>query len=177
MLPSVLVACAVEDPTYRYGVRLSSLELELVGPDVGVHPDRAVLDDPNNPFARGLVGDAKWEVLEDGPVAGFYAWASMLALQPTGEHQFYTARMLHEIYLERRCRPDDIAFVHDLAIRGYQSVLDQFPGAVTYDATGRSAFALGPLAIHGIEDLGGVVENGWVVVTTADGGETAVQDQ
>ena len=91
------------------------------------------------------------------------------------EEQFYTALQLHEVYDQELAEPEDLVFVRDMAIRGYQSTLDNFPGAVTYDATGRMPFEVGPLAIDGILALGGVVENGWVKIITADGGATVVR--
>jgi hypothetical protein len=171
----MLASCAAEDPSYRYGVRLSELELELYTLDVGVYPDTSILADPANPFSAGLEGDTKWRILDDGPVAAFYAWASMLALEPTGEHQYYAALQAEQIYDGALCRAEDVPRVWDIGVRGYQQVLDAFPGSVTYDATGRYAFPLGPLAIHGIERLGGIVQHGWVVVTEPDGTEVAVQ--
>jgi hypothetical protein len=173
----MLLACNPEDPSYRYGVLLNTLEFELYTTDMGVHPDSSVLDAPENPFSAGLTGDTKWDVLEDGPVAGFYAWATTLVGIPTGEHQFYTALQLHQIYDQDLARPEDAVYVRDMAIRGYQSTLDNFPGAVTYDATGRVPFEVGPLAIDGILALGGIVENGWVKVITPTGGATAIRPE
>lgn len=168
---------APEDPEFRYGVRLSELEFEVVSPDMGIHPDQSILRAPGNPFSAGLTGDTKWDVLQDGPVAAFYAWATALIGQPTGEHQYYTALQLHGIYEQQLADPEDLVLVQDLAIRAYQSMLDNFPGAVTYDATGRIQFDLMPQAINGIHALGGEVLNGWVIVPTGDGGFTAVQRQ
>jgi hypothetical protein len=173
-----LAACEpVDDPQYRYGVQLAELEFVLSNTEMGIHPDTSVLTDPNNPFSGGVTLETKFAVLVDGPIAGFYAWASSLASVPTGEDQFYTAVNLHGIYEEELAEPGDLPFVRDMAIRAYQSTLDNFPGAVTYDATGRLAFQLAPLCILGIESLGGVVENGWFVVEAEDGELIAVQNQ
>ena len=116
-------------------------------------------------------------MLDDSPIGGFYAFGSSLVAIPTGEHQFYTAKQLHSIYDQRLADPQDIAMIREMAIRGYQSTLDNFSGAVTYDTTGRFAFEVGPLAIDGIHALGGDVLNGWVQVTTTDGGTTVVRAQ
>jgi hypothetical protein len=177
-LSLALAGCEVaDDPTYLYGVRLSELEFVLSSTEMGIHPDRSVLADPNNPFRDGVSAETKFEVLQDGPVAGFYAWATVLAREPTGEAQFYTALQLHGVYDLALAEAPDLPFVREMAIRGYQTVLDTFPGSVTYDATGRTPFALGPLCIHGIEALGGEVQNGWVVIVTEDGSQIAVQDR
>ena len=67
--------------------------------------------------------------------------------------------------------------VRGLAIDGYQSVLDNFPDSVTYDATGTIAYPLAPSAYAGIEALGGTVEGGWVRIPQDDGSTVVVQAQ
>lgn len=178
LLPALaLIGCAgdLPDPEYRYGVVLADLVFEVTDPDMGIHPNRSILADPNNPFAEGISLDGKFAAFADSPVAGFYGMGTALANEPTGEHQFYTANALELIYGGEPV-PDDPAVVRDMAIRAYQSVLDNFPGSITYDASGRPAFELGPAAIDGIDRLGGVVANGWRKVPTDDG-FTAVQNQ
>jgi hypothetical protein len=171
----VLGACEQPAPEYEYGMLLSELELELISEDVGVHPNASVLLDPNNPFRNGLSGDMKFQVLEDGPIAGFYAFATSLAVEATGEHQFYTANQLQQIWDAGLAEPDELALVRDLGVRGYQQVLDTFTGAVTYDVTGRTAFDLMPLSIQGILALGGTPANGWKLAVGPNGELVAVQ--
>jgi len=176
-LAALTTGCAddLPDPAYRYGVVLADLSFEVTDPDMGIHPNRSILADPGNPFVEGISLEGKFAAFGDSPVAGFYGMGTALAYEPTGEHQYYTAVSLEGIYDERDIA--DPGLVRDMAIRAYQSVLDTFPGSVTYDETGRFAYSLGPLAIDGIEGLGGEVANGWVKVPTADGGFTAVQNQ
>jgi len=162
-------------PRYEYGTVLADLELNLVSDTVGVYPDRSVLFDPNNPFRNGVSVETRFALLDEGPIAGFYAFASALANEPTGENQWYAANQLQEIHEQQLARAEDLALVRQLAIAGYQAVLDEFPGAVTFDATGRTAFDLMPLAVQGILDLGGVPDNGWSLVTGANGELIAVQ--
>lgn len=172
---AALTACELPAPTYEYGILLADLELQLISDSVGVYPDRSVLFDPNNPFRAGMVGDMKFQVVADGPIAGFYAFATALAFEPTGENQYYAALQLQLIHEGGMAEPEDLALVRDLALRGYQNVLDVFTGAVTYDVTGRFAYDLGPLAILGIEALGGEPENGWTLAVGPDGEWIAVQ--
>lgn len=172
---SAIGGCETPGPQYVYGIPLGALEIELIGPDVGVYPDTSVLTDPNNPFRDGLSGDMKFQVLEAGPIAGFYAFATALSGEPTGENQYYTANQLQLVWGGGLAEPDELALVRDLALRGYQNVLDVFTGAVTYDVTGRVAFDLMPLAILGIEALGGEPLNGWHLVVDEDGQLVAVQ--
>lgn len=172
-----LAACSADydDPSYRVGVSLADLSFEVTDPDMGVHPNRSILRDPNNPFAEAISLEGKFDAFSDSFVAGFYGMGTALATQPTGEHQFYTASALEGIYnFEDN---EDPALVRDMAIRAYQSVLDNFPGSFTYDISGRPSFELGPAAIDGIERLGGTVQNGWRKVLTEDGTPTAVQNQ
>lgn len=176
LLPLLLLgACATDlpDPAYQYGVELGELVFEVTDPDMGIHPNRSILADPNNPFVDGITLEGKFQAFEDSPAAGFYGMGTALAYEPTGEHQYYTALSLHQLYDQGDV--DDPGLVRDMALRGYQTVLDTFPGSVTFDITGRFAYELGPLAIAGIESLGGTVQNGWVLVATPDGGTTAVQ--
>lgn len=174
----LLAACQTPNPaTYHYGVPLDEVSFNLYSLSMGVYPDESVLDDPNNPFAAGgLDGDLRWDITAGGlPVATFYAWATWLVYQPTGEAQFYTASSLHSIYDLALAETNDLYYVRQLAIDGYQTVLDSFPDAVTYDATGTIAYPLAPLAYAGIEDLGGTVQGSWVQVTGDDGSTIVVQ--
>lgn len=172
----VSIGCT-KTPAYLYGRDVTSLTFHPYSPNVGVHPDRTILDDPNNPFATDPpTDDGKW-VLEAnaGPVAAFYSWGTLDAENPYGEAQFYTAHDLEQIFRTGQASADDLPVAHDLAIRGYQAVLDYFPTSVTYDATGKIAFSLATMAYEGIVGLGGTVQGGWVLIKTEDGGEVAVK--
>lgn len=163
-------ACAPEPATYVYGVNLADVELDLYDTDMGVHPSTSVLDDPNNIFAEGGVStEMKWEILDAGHwPATFYAWATVLTGEPIGEAQFYTASAAKAVYERRDCDPQHLFYVRQIALDGFQVVLDEFPDSATYDATGELAFPLAPLAYTAIEDLGGTPE-GWTMVTGDDG--------
>ena len=65
--------------------------------------------------------------------------------------------------------------VKTMAIRAYQSVLDNFPDSVSFDATGTVSFRLATPAYKAIVARGGKVEGDWVLVTTPDGRDEAVQ--
>lgn len=149
--------------------------LELHGEDEGVHPDRSVLSDPANPFAYGALADKTiWDLQSrGGPVAGFYAWATANARGASGERQYYAALDLKAVFdLEMT---EDTEMVRDRAIRSYQAVLDYFPTAVTWDATGTIAYELATPSVQAILALGGEVLGGWVLVTREDGTVIAVQ--
>ena len=60
-------------------------------------------------------------------------------------------------------------WVREIAIGGYQAMLDNFPEARSYDISGRWSWPLAPLAYQGIVDLGGSPEGDWVLVDTPDG--------
>lgn len=168
-----LAGCA-EAPTYQYGVPLQDVEYRVFTLDTGVHPDESIRVDPNNPFTAGLTGDTKWDIESSGfHEAAYYAWATMLVNEPTGEHQYYTALNLQRIYERQLAEPEDVYYARDIAIRGYQVILDEFPDSVTFDASGRVSFWLAPLAYDAIVGLGGTPE-GWTEVATEDGGTTVV---
>jgi hypothetical protein len=189
----VALAGCSRAPTYLYGQDLSGLVFHPSGANVGVHPDQSVLIDPNNPFARNppntncpadLAADctAKWALqAEAGPpahkltVAAFYSWATLNAAQPGGETQFYAAIDLQAIFEGGKAEAADLPAVSDLAIRGYQAVLDYFPDSVTYDATGTVASDLATPSYQNIVRLGGTVKGGWVLVQEPSGAVRAVR--
>jgi hypothetical protein len=156
----LLLGACERGGAYREGIDLSTLEFNYVSASMGIHPDTVVLGDPNNIFADGLTSETKW-VLESNKnqpghtVACFYAWSTELAFDPRGEHQYYTAAALHDMYLREESQPEDVYAVRDLAIDAYQALLDHFPGSVSYLTDGETTFDLEPLACQGIEDLGG----------------------
>lgn len=159
------------------GEPLPAAPLTLYSADEGVYPDRSVLDDPANPFAVGaLSDDAVWQLQANGgAVAGFYAWATALARGASGERQYYTALDLKAVYQLDQAADDDAEAVRGLAVRGFQAVLDYFPEAVTYDATGTIAYELATPSYNAILDLGGEVTGGWILITAADGSLVAVR--
>ncbi len=144
---------------YVYGENLDGLTLQLHSENVGVYPDQTVLEDPNNPFRLNSPGaETKWQIQSGGDhVAAFYAWATLLARGPYGEAQFYTATNLVTIYQNGEASQEDLPRVRLQAIRAFQAMLDNFPDAVTYDATGTIAYELVTPAYKGITDLGGTV--------------------
>lgn len=168
----LIAACAPEPPEWYYGEDLHELVVVPVSWEEGVYPDTSVLGDPANPFVVGADldpnGDLKWEVLATDCAAGFYAFGTALALAPTGENQFYTSHCLQTLYDAARLRPEDTYWGWSAAVRGYQQVLDSFPGSVTYDATGTEAWPLAPLAYDAIVSMGATPE-GWVKVVGEDG--------
>lgn len=171
----VLAAACAEPAEHIYGARVTDLTFELCDPEMGIHPSQAVLDCDANPFAAGVGAETKWRVqTAGGPVAAFYAWATALATQPTGEHQYYTAAALKGVYLAAEADQDDLETVRLMAVAAYQSVLDQFPESISFDATGTIPFRLATPAYRGIVELGERPRGGWVLVPTTDAGEQAV---
>lgn len=168
----LLAGCAADGSPWG-GAPLPEAPLRLYAENVGVHPDRSVLEDPANPFARGaLSDDTVWTLQSDaGIVAAFYAWATANARGASGERQYYTALDLKSIY--ELDQAEDPEAVRLLAIRAFQAVLDHFPDAVTYDASGTIAYELATPSVQAILDLGGTPE-GWVLVTNGDGSVVAV---
>jgi len=150
----LLLACQNPPAEWYYGEDLSQLAIVPISWDEGVYPDTSVLADPNNPFAEGIDAEIKWEILSTDCVPGFYAFATALAMQPTGEHQFYTSQFLQTVYDSARLAPEDTYWGWSAAVRGYQVILDEFPDSVTYDITGTLAYPLAPLAYDAILQMG-----------------------
>ena len=175
-LTSPLVGC-VEAGEFVYGEQVEERPLELHAERVGVFPDRSVLDDPNNPFRYSWpTATSKWEIESAaGNVVAFYSWATVLAYEPTGEAQYYTALNLEQVYKNGQAVQTDLDAVKRLAIAGYQSVLDNFPDAQSFDASGTVAFDLVTPSYLAIVALGETPTGEWVLVDSASGQPRAVR--
>jgi hypothetical protein len=161
--------CAADGEAWQ-GSELPQSPFHLYADGVGVHPSQDVLDDPANLFAQGeLTADAVWRLQQSGGnVAAFYAWATLLARGANGERQYYAALDLKGIYDLEQVEDDESNIVRKQAIRGFQAMLDYFPDAVTYDATGTIAYELATPAVQAILALDGDPV-GWVLVSTPNG--------
>lgn len=177
VMASLLVGC-IDAGEPLYGESLTDEPFEVWDPTVGIHPSEAVLNDPNNPFALSSSGrDTRFDIeaADENNVAAFYSWASWLAREPTGESQFYAAANLAEIWRAGNASQEDLPIVREMAINGYQTVLDDFPDAATFDATGTIRFELLTPSYQGIVELDGTPEGGWVIVNDAEGIPRAVK--
>jgi hypothetical protein len=173
-------------PTYLYGQDYSRVHFHISGPNMGVYPDQTVLTEPNNPFANnppnyncapdaGNECKAHWDLQANaGPVVAFYSWATIDALSPGGEYQYYAALDLQQIYQTGQADAADLPTAERLAVAGYQSVLDNFPLSVTYDKDGITSYSLADLSLAAIVAICPAqptadqpwckVKNGWVLV-------------
>ncbi|MDA3884623.1 MAG: hypothetical protein PF638_03410 [Candidatus Delongbacteria bacterium] len=105
-------------------------ELTLYSENVGLYPDKSILDDPNNPYADASLNmENVWDLNDEcpSPKAKFYLWATVTAKFPTGEHQYYTALSLHELYTA-----GGSLNAKEQAIKAYRSVLDHFFDSTTW---------------------------------------------
>lgn len=178
LLAALLAASGCSEPgPFVYGNPLSDAPLAVYDESAGIHPSKAVLDDPNNPFARASSGaGTKWDIQSTGNhVAAYYSWATWLAREPTGEHQYYVALNLGKIWSQGLARQQDLPLVRGMALAAFQSVLDHFPDAVSWDATGTFSFELVTAAYLGILDLGGTPAGGWLLVQDPAGNPKAVR--
>ncbi|MDH3622485.1 MAG: hypothetical protein OEQ49_01330 [Myxococcales bacterium] len=172
----VAVACG-DDPEYEFGFNITGIEFEFFKPTEGIHPSKVTLQNPRNPFREfGVSDDTKFDILANGGNAGaFYAWATVLATIPIGENQFFTAIKLRDIYRANEVAEEDRETVRQMAIAGFQTVLDCFPESVLFDATGTFSFRFATLAYLEILDLGGVVQGDWILVEDSLGNPTAIE--
>jgi len=172
-----LASCEIAPSEYVFGFNVTGKRFALYSETIGIHPSQDALLDPNNPFKDyGVGSETKWEILADGGnVATFYAWSTLLAKQPSGEHQFYTGIALTGIYLAAEAPDEDLETVRAMAIAAFQSVLDNFPESVTFEASGKRSSRLATFAFNRIIDLGGQVRGDWVLVALPNGGTEAVR--
>ena len=97
LLVANLHGCAPQ-PYYYRGLNLLSIEFELVSDEHGIYPNSEILGHETNPFPDPLF-EGKWDIESFGHApASYYAWASQIAVEPTGENQFYTAMALTNLY-------------------------------------------------------------------------------
>ena len=176
---ALLVAAGCSEPgPFRYGSPLGEEPLRLFDESAGIHPSKAVLDDPGNPFARASSGpETKWAIESTGnAVAAYYSWATWLANQPTGEHQYYAALNLGRIWTRGLARQEDLpAGSRDGPGRLPVRLSTTSPDAASWDATGTFSFELVTAAYLGILDLGGTPSGGWLLVQDPDGNQKAVR--
>lgn len=178
-----LIACG-PPAQYRFGTNVSGLRFKPIDATEGVYPSVSVTKDPANPFRfaganlsaqpDGGVG-TKWQLLGSvGGVPAFYAFATALSQEPTGENQFYTAQMLGEI-AQSGAVADGVteAQVRAMAIAGYRATLDYFPSSVSYLGDGKTFFYVDVLAYQGGLGLGSPM-TGFTLVESTDGGQPSV---
>lgn len=181
-----LVACGGRDSQPVGGVDLATVAFHVFSADMGVHPSKSVLDDPNNPFVdvpidelnNGTPDDPglKWTLDLTAPVpAAFYAWATTLTGAPNGENQFYTAGKLQAIYTDALVGAEELEDVRLLAIAGYTAQLTYFPEDYSRDSDGNLQWDFATGSLKAIRDLGGTPPPGWVLVPDANGQERAVK--
>ena len=117
-LALLAAACGGDNEQYRFGFNTTGIQFELFDETEGIHPSEVTLDNPRNPFREFNIGeDTKFDILDDGGNAGaFYAWATVLAGQPTGENQYYTATKLRDLFLSNEVAQKDRDTVRDMAM-------------------------------------------------------------
>ncbi len=104
--------------------------LDLYSANEGIHPDTSILDDPANPYAKANLNmENVWDLNDasPSPKAKFYLWASILANIPVGEHQYFTAKSLHELYTAGGSEN-----AKEQAKKAYRATLDHFFDDVTW---------------------------------------------
>ena len=173
----LLLASCGGDPEPRFGFNVSGIQFEVFDVTEGIHPSDVTLNNPNNPFRTFAISDdAKFEINDGGGNAGaFYAWATVLANIPIGENQYFAAVKLRDIYLANEVPPEQREIVRQMAINGFQSVLDCFPDSVLFDVSGEFSLRLATLSFIEINDLNGQVQGDWVLVTNDRGEPEAVR--
>lgn len=178
LLALVLVAVACgDDAAYEFGFNITGIQYEFFNVTEGIHPSKVTLDNPRNPFREfGVSDDTKFDILGNGGNAGaFYAWATVLANIPIGENQYFTAIKLRDIYESNELAEEDRETVRQMAVDGFQALLDCFPESLLFESSGTLALRLAPLAYAQILELGGVPQGDWIVVVDSRGNATAVQ--
>ena len=174
---SALMGC-VEPGDPVYGASFTTEQFKVYDASVGVYPSELVLEDPNNMFRTNRSGRStrfEIEANDETNVSAFYSWATWLATEPTGESQFFAAANLAEIWQAGNASQTDLLVIRQMAIDGFLSVLNNFPDAVVFDASGTTAFELLTPSYLSIIDLGGTPPVGWVILEDTQGRPRAVR--
>ena len=173
----ILVAACGDPREYRVAIDTQEVTFEFFSSTEGIYPSRVTLSNPNNPFVRYSIGAETKFAFEDGPssAAGFYAWATALTNEPTGENQFFVGSNLRGLLEAAEVPDDQRESVRELAIAAFQSVLDNFPDSLLFDATAARSFRLATPSYLGIIELNGKPEGDWVLVQDEDGNPVAVR--
>jgi hypothetical protein len=131
LLILLVSGCEVKNGTIANEIEIPlDNKLVLYGENEGIHPNRDILDNPENPYANaGLNQENVWDIYEDcpSPKAKFYLWGTMLTIIPMGEHQYYTALSLHELYTVGGSEN-----ARKQAIKAYRAVLDHYFDSTTW---------------------------------------------
>lgn len=153
------------EPEWQDGVDTKNQEFRLYSENEGIYPDKSVLEDPNNIFAKSEISeDFKWDIAglsSSYAATKFYMWATYLTREPWGEPQYYTGLALEQLAILQSS-----TVLTQQAIRAYQAVLDNWPYDKT-DLTGQGdLYPLGVWAVEHIESLGGTAQGYSVVIST-----------
>lgn len=174
-----LVAACGEAPEYRFGQNITGIQFELFDTSEGIFPSEVTLDNPRNPFREfDISDDNKFAILTGGGNAGaFYAWATLLARIPIGENQYGAALKLRHIYEANELTTNaEQETVRQMAVDGFQAILDCFPESLLYDPTGTFPVArLATLAYAEIIELRGVPKGDWFLLPDSRGNLQAVR--
>ena len=124
--------CEVKNGTIANEVEIPlDNRLDLYSENVGIYLNKDILDDPQNPYAdAGLNQDNVWDFYDEcpSPKGKFYLWGTMMTIIPMGEHQYYTALSLHELYTVGGSEN-----ARTQAIKAYRAVLDYYLESTTWD--------------------------------------------
>jgi hypothetical protein len=125
---SIVSGCIDDGEEGNESILPADNNLNLYCENVGIHPEKCVMDDEENPYRyTGVNEEKKWDLCIGYPKADFYLWATALASTATGENQFKVAEQLHKLYtLEGN------EHIRLQTIKAYRSLLDHFYWSTTY---------------------------------------------
>lgn len=137
VLVTAVAGCGVDsdDGDDRNTVGLAfddTVALDLYCANIGVFPDRCVLEDPANPYRFSIVTeDTKFDLAADAPseTARFYLWATALAKGAgiPGEDQYNVA-----LSLQRLWGSSNSELTRLQALKAYRAYLDNFFDSIRF---------------------------------------------
>ena len=148
---SLVLLCVIScgDPSeLLLGTPIDQSPFDPIDQTAGIHPSLSVLTDPANLYRnRPPTEDAKWDVQSLGdPKLAYYAFASALTRVPTGENQYYVGINLKRLSDLNLVVPGKERMVRDMAIKAFETVIQQFPNDLTYEADGETSYNVADFA-------------------------------
>ena len=169
LVANLFMGCEAPQPYYYRGMNLLDVEFVYADVEHGTYPNTGILNHPTNPIDQALF-EGKWDVEAFGYApASYYVWATQLAVEATGDNQYYTAQALTSIYSLDMMDEYERYHVWQMAVNAHTALLEHFPDSVSYLADGVTYFPLAPLSYEALLSLGADVSD-WERIETEDGG-------
>ena len=128
LVANLLMGCEAPQPYYYRGMNLLDVEFVFADVEHGTYPN--TVSSTIQPILLIRLSLRGRDVEAFGyAFASYYVWATQLAVEATGDNQFYTAQALTSIYMLQMMDEYERYHVWQMAVNAH-NVLKHFPDAV-----------------------------------------------